>query len=153
MDPRGPPPLFTISSITTAARYGRPRHSEPQMLTADDSANGRKGNSKGGAHHHHVDVPTHTICPREEEGHDTRRALGAAAYRVHLPVSCLDRAIPPKDLGRPLPPEEGEGQHRNRYRMPRACAGPLANPPQDCPHGSNPHLCTSLSHQIPRWSE
>ena len=69
MAPRGPPPFLTSRGTTNATRSVRPRHSEPQTLTADDGTSSGKGDPKEGVHHHHTGTTTHATIPREEEGH------------------------------------------------------------------------------------
>ena len=103
----GLPPLRPISGISTASGAGRPNHSDPQTLTAEDGASSGKGNPKGGAHHQHTGPPIDTISPREEEGHCNRIVIGPAEARAHPPMSRTDRARTPKYLGRHRPPEEG----------------------------------------------
>ena len=69
MAPRGPPPFLSSSGTTNATRSVRPRHSDPQTLTADDGTSSGKGDPKGGVHHHNTGTPTHATIPREEEVH------------------------------------------------------------------------------------
>ena len=95
LDPRDPPTLLPFRDSASAALIGRPRHSEPKTLTADDGADGGTPPITGGAPTIITKAPQHTHQLQD----NNKDATQSEHWELqHLTLTCLCNVQSLQDL-------------------------------------------------------